>query len=272
MGYSKEEIEAVGEGANLGLGCGAPLAMAAVKEGETVLDLGSGAGFDAFIAWRAVGPTGRVIGVDMTTEMLAKARENAENLGATNVEFREGLIESLPVDDESIDVIISNCVINLSPDKSAVFREAYRVLRPGGRLAVSDIVLTKPLPPVVAENLAAYVGCIAGAAQKDDYLAMMRDAGFDEEPRVELKSAFEVLGGDDPVVKAAVEALGGCCSPEHQPAASSTDCCSSEPQQPVSSGCCGGEMPAKEAPDAERIDLSEIANSVFSAQIVVTKG
>lgn len=269
MGYSKEDIDAVGEGANLGLGCGAPLAMAAVNEGETVLDLGSGAGFDALISWRAVGPTGRVIGVDMTPEMIAKARENAERVGAGNVEFREGLIEALPVEDESVDVIISNCVINLSPDKSAVFKEAYRVLRPGGRLAVSDIVLTKPLPAAVAKNLAAYVGCIAGAALKDDYLTMMRDAGFDEEPRVELKSAFKVLGGDDPVVRAAVDAIGGCCSPEPEPA--STGCCSPEPRQPESSGCCGSDVPA-EAPAAEEtMDLSEIVNSVFSAQIVVTK-
>ena len=270
MGYSKEDIEAVGDGANLGLGCGAPLAMAAVNEGETVLDLGSGAGFDALISWRAVGPTGRVIGVDMTPEMIAKARENATRMGAGNVEFREGLIEALPVEDASVDVIISNCVINLSPDKSAVFKEAYRVLRPGGRLAVSDIVLTKPLPAVVTKNLAAYVGCIAGAAQKDEYLAMMREAGFEEEPQVELKSAFTVLGGDDPMVKAAVDAIGGCCSPAPQPAAA-TDCCSPEPRQPVRSGCCGGDVPAGAPAVDDAMELSEIVNSVFSAQIVVTK-
>jgi arsenite methyltransferase len=271
MGYSKEDIDAVGDGANLGLGCGAPLAMAAVNEGETVLDLGSGAGFDALISWRAVGPTGRVIGVDMTPEMIAKARENAEKVGAGNVEFREGLIEALPVEDESVDVVISNCVINLSPDKSAVFKEAYRVLRPGGRLAVSDIVLTKPLPPIVTKNLAAYVGCIAGAALKDDYLAMMSDAGFDEEPQVEMKSAFKVLGGDDPMVKAAVDAIGGCCSPEPQLAAASTGCCTPEPQQPASSGCCGGDAASEAPAAADPMDLSEIVNSVFSAQIVVTK-
>jgi len=271
MGYSKEEIETVGDGANLGLGCGAPLAMAAVNEGETILDLGSGAGFDALISWRAVGPTGRVIGVDMTPEMIAKARENAERVGAGNVEFREGLIEALPVEDESVDVIISNCVINLSPDKSAVFREAFRVLRPGGRLAVSDIVLTKPLPPIVAKNLAAYVGCIAGAALMDDYLSMMRDAGFEEEPQVELKSAFKMLGGDDPMVKAAVDAIGGCCSSDTQPAATDEDCCSPEPPQPASSGCCGSDVPASTSAVDETMDLSEIVNSVFSAQIVVTK-
>ena len=180
MGYSQEDLEVVPEGANLGLGCGAPLAAAQVSPGETVLDLGSGAGFDAFIAARVVGPEGRVIGVDMTPEMIAQARENAAKAAVENVEFRQGFIEEMPVEDNTVDVLISNCVINLSPDKPAVFREAFRVLKPGGRVAVSDIVLTEPLPAMVAESMAAYVGCVAGASLLEDYLGFMRDAGFED--------------------------------------------------------------------------------------------
>ncbi len=209
MGYSDDDVNAVPDGANLGLGCGAPLQAAAVVAGDTVLDLGSGAGFDAFLAAREVGPHGRVIGVDMTQEMLERARANAGRGGIENVEFREGQIEALPVDDESVDVIISNCVINLSPDKPAVFREAFRVLKPGGRLAVSDILLTAPLPEAVADNLAAYVGCLAGASLVEDYLDAIRDAGFDE-PAIEMRAATEVLASDDPVVRAATDALASC--------------------------------------------------------------
>ncbi len=210
MGYSLDDVDAVPDGANLGLGCGAPLEAAAVIAGETVLDLGSGAGFDAFLAAREVGPHGRVIGVDMTPEMIERARANADRGGIENVEFREGQIEALPVDDESIDVIISNCVINLSPDKPAVFREAFRVLKPGGRLAVSDILLTAPLPEAVAENLSAYIGCLAGASLVGDYVDAIRDAGFDE-PAIETRAATDVLAADDPVVRAATDALASCC-------------------------------------------------------------
>jgi len=210
MGYSEEDLASVPDGANLGLGCGAPLQAAAVAAGETVLDLGSGAGFDALLAVRAVGDAGHVIGVDMTPEMIARARANADRAGVGNVEFRQGQIESLPVEDDSVDVIISNCVINLSPDKPAVFREAFRVLKPGGRLAVSDIVITKPLPEAVAQNLAAYVGCLAGASLVDDYLGAVRDAGF-EEPEITMRAAAEVLASDDPVVRAATDAVAGCC-------------------------------------------------------------
>jgi arsenite methyltransferase len=178
VGYSHEEMESVPEGANLGLGCGNPVAIASLSKGETVLDLGAGAGFDAFLASSRVGATGRVIGVDMTREMIERARNNAKKSGITNVEFRLGEIEALPVDSSSVDVIISNCVINLSPDKAIVFREAFRVLKPGGRLMVSDLVLTKELPPAIRDSVEAYVGCLAGAARKEDYIRYMKDAGF----------------------------------------------------------------------------------------------
>jgi arsenite methyltransferase len=178
VGYSDVEINAVPEGANLGFGCGNPVALASLKEGDVVLDLGSGAGFDAFLAAQRVGKTGRVIGVDMTSEMVAKAKENAKKGKYTNVEFRLGEIEKLPVEDGSIDVIISNCVINLSPDKEAVFKNAHRVLKSGGRLMVSDLVLAKDLPDEIKDSVEAYVGCLAGAIKKDEYLKFITMAGF----------------------------------------------------------------------------------------------
>ena len=179
LGYSKED-KALGKGADLGLGCGNPLAIASLQPGQIVLDLGSGAGFDCFLAARAVSETGRVIGVDMTHEMLAKAKENARKNGFSNVEFRLGEIEALPVADNTIDVIISNCVINLSPEKPRVFQESFRVLKPGGRLAVADIVATAPLPKEIAEDWSAYTGCMAGASQIADLEKMLHDAGFTE--------------------------------------------------------------------------------------------
>ncbi len=177
LGYSQQDIELAGQG-NLGLGCGNPLALAGLRVGMTVLDLGSGAGFDAFLAWRQVGSTGKVIGVDMTDDMLDRARANAANLGATNVEFRKGNIENLPVDSNSVDFIISNCVINLSPDKPAVFREIYRALKPGGKFAVSDIVLLAALPEKISQDVSAYVGCIAGASLMHDYVRYAVEAGL----------------------------------------------------------------------------------------------
>lgn len=180
VGYSQEELSAVPEGANLGLGCGNPVALASLKEGETVLDLGSGAGFDCFIAASKVGDTGKVIGVDMTPEMVEKARRNARDGNYLNVEFRLGEIENLPVSENQVDVVISNCVINLSPDKERVFREAFRVLKPGGRLMVSDMVLLKALPEAIRRSVEAYVGCIAGAILKEEYLAAIQSAGFRE--------------------------------------------------------------------------------------------
>ena len=179
IGYSPADAAVIPEGANLGLGCGNPLADADAKPGETVLDLGSGAGIDCFLAAREVGPGGQVIGVDMTPAMLERARANAVKSGVMNVEFRLGEIEHLPVADTAVDLVISNCVINLSPDKPAVFREALRVLKPGGRLVVSDLVLTRPLSEQARNNVELYVGCVAGAMLKDEYLGAMRTAGFD---------------------------------------------------------------------------------------------
>jgi SAM-dependent methyltransferase len=178
IGYSSEELEGLPEGANLGLSCGNPTALAELRPGEVVLDLGSGAGFDVLIAARKVGPEGRVIGVDMTPEMLSKARSNASTIGARNVEFRLGEIENLPVADGSVDVVISNCVINLSPDKPRVFREIARVLKPGGRAAISDMALLRPLPDAVRADLLAYVGCVAGAVAIEDYERDVREAGL----------------------------------------------------------------------------------------------
>lgn len=178
FGYSDAEMNSVPEGANLGFGCGNPVAIASLKEGDVVLDLGSGAGFDAFLAAQRVGKTGRAIGIDMTPEMIGKAQANAQKGAYKNVEFRLGAIEKLPVKDNSIDVIISNCVINLSPDKETVFKEAYRVLKLGGKLMVSDLVLAKDLPQAIKDSVEAYVGCLAGAIKKDEYLKFITMAGF----------------------------------------------------------------------------------------------
>ena len=201
IGYSDEELKAVPEGANLGLGCGNPIALALLKEGEVVLDLGSGAGFDCFLAANQVGKTGKVIGVDMTAEMLDRARENARKGNYDNVEFRLGEIENLPVGDRQVDVIISNCVINLSPNKKRVFEEAFRVLRPGGNLMVSDIVLLKELPAEIRNSVAAYVGCVAGAVTKKEYLEVIQAAGF-EKTKVLGEATFSgELLANDPTVR-----------------------------------------------------------------------
>lgn len=208
VGYSEDEIQSVPAGANLGLGCGNPVGLAAIQAGDTVLDLGSGAGFDAFLAAREVGEDGKVIGVDMTAEMVTKARENARKAGFANVEFRLGEIENLPAADSSVDLILSNCVINLSPDKERVFAETYRVLKPGGRVMISDIVLQSPLPEVVKNSIEAYVGCLAGATLKEEYLAMIASAGFEKvEVAEEGKFAVETASSD-PIVKSFVEETG----------------------------------------------------------------
>ncbi len=178
LGYSEDDLQSVPQGSNMGLGCGNPQAIAALKPGEAVLDLGSGGGFDCFLAAKQVGETGQVIGVDMTPQMISKARANAAKAHYTNVEFRLGEIENLPVADSSVDVILSNCVINLSPDKPRVYREAHRVLNPGGRLAISDVVATAQLPDEIKNDLALHAGCVAGAAQINELESMLEEAGF----------------------------------------------------------------------------------------------
>ncbi len=207
MGYSSEELENVPEGANLGLGCGNPVALASLKKGQTVLDLGSGAGFDSFLAAAQVGASGKIIGVDMTAEMIDRAQHNAEKGGYENVEFRLGKIEHLPLADQTVDVVLSNCVINLSPDKEQVFKEAFRALKPGGRLMVSDIVLLKPLPGFIKASIEAYVACLAGAATREDYLRAIQAAGFSDVEIVEETSVPVDLVINDPLTRKLVKGL-----------------------------------------------------------------
>ncbi len=194
LGYSQEELKNVPEDSNMGLGCGNPQAIASLKQGETVLDLGSGGGFDCFLAAKAVGQSGRVIGVDMTADMVSKARQNAEKVGVKNVEFRLGEIEHLPVADASVDVIISNCVINLSPEKINVFREAFRVLKPGGRLAILDVVALKTLPEEIKNDLSLISGCVGGTEKMDDIAGMLQEAGFSDiniQPKAESRQFIQ---------------------------------------------------------------------------------
>ncbi len=216
MGYSKGDIESVPEGANMGLGCGNPIAIGSLKAGETVVDLGSGGGFDCFLAAKEVGETGKVIGVDMTPDMISKSRRNAEKIGTKHVEFRLGEIENLPVADNSVDIIMSNCVINLSPEKLSVYREAYRVLKFGGRLAISDIVATAKLPDEVQKNLALVAACVGGAATIDDTVELLKEAGFQNIKIKPNDSSRELIREWDPsksenagdyVVSAYIEAV-----------------------------------------------------------------
>lgn len=204
VGYTEEEMGIVPDGANLGLGCGNPVAIASLKKGETVLDLGAGAGFDAFLAAAKVGKSGKVIGVDMTPEMVKRAKENARKGNCVNVEFKLGEIENLPVEDNYVDVVISNCVINLSPDKEKVFKEAFRVLKPCGRLMVSDLVLVKDLPAEIKGSIEAYVGCIAGAVKKEDYLKYIKEAGF-QDIKVMSQDNYPVEAGVDTSAVASVK-------------------------------------------------------------------
>ena len=204
MGYTDEEIQAAPPESNLGLGCGNPVALASLSEGETVLDMGSGAGFDCFLASDRVGPLGKVIGVDITSEMVEKARANSRKGGYANIDFRQGDLENMPVADNYVDVVISNCVINLIPNKRMAFREAFRVLKPGGRLAVSDVVLLKELPEFVKSSTEAYIGCLAGAIMKDDYLDIIKSIGFGD-VRVMAESRFPV--------ESLISERSGCSTP-----------------------------------------------------------
>ena len=223
LGYSADDLGAVPEGADMGLGCGNPNAIASLKQGETVLDLGAGGGFDCFLAARAVGPTGKVIGVDMTPDMVTLARANARKIDATNVEFRLGEIEHLPVADGTVDVILSNCVINLSPEKQAVFDEAFRVLRVGGRLAISDVVATAPIPEALENEAGALCGCIGGAAPLDEVKAMLMKAGFKSIEITISPNSAEIVDSWLPgvskfIASATIEARRGaekaaCCAP-----------------------------------------------------------
>lgn len=201
IGYTDEDIQSVPEGANLGLGCGNPVSMASLKKGEIVLDLGSGAGFDCFLAANIVGKTGKVIGVDMTPEMIERARENARKGNFENIEFRLGEIENLPVADNHVDAIISNCVINLSPDKDRVFHEAFRALKPGGRLMLSDIVLLSQLPDSIKNSVAAYIGCVSGARMKYEYVNVIESAGFKQVSIIDETSFLAGYAPDDPIVQ-----------------------------------------------------------------------
>ena len=252
FGYSPEELASIPAEANMGLSCGNPTATAGLRPGETVVDLGSGGGLDVFLAARKVGPTGRAIGIDMTPEMLDLARRNAEKSGLTNVEFHRATIDKLPLPDGSADCVISNCVINLAPDKPAVFREEARVLRPGGRLAVSDIALKRELPPDLGDDLMAYVGCIAGAIPIEEYRRGLIEAGF---------AHVEVIdSGADLNAYAKVENQAACCSPPSPVSGLAV----------VDSGCCtpgpavglDGALHARLADLLRRYDVNDYAASV----------
>jgi arsenite methyltransferase len=252
FGYTPEELAAIPAEANMGLSCGNPTAMAGLKPGETIVDLGSGGGLDVFLAARRVGPAGRAIGIDMTPEMLDLARRNAEKSGLTNVEFHRATIDRLPLPDASVDCVISNCVINLAPDKPAVFREIARVLKPGGRLAVSDIALRRELPPELGNDLLAYVGCIAGAIPIEDYRRGLVEAGF---AHVEI-----IDSGADLNAYAKIENQAACCSPPDSAvglAVVESGCC---PPGPASVG--DDALHARLADLLKRYDVNDYAASV----------
>ena len=209
IGYTAEELNNIPKEANLGLSCGNPTTLASLKKGEVVLDRGSGAGFDCFLAAARVGKEGSIIGIDMTPDMIKKAKDNAKKNGIENVDFRLGDIEKLPVDDNSVDVVISNCVINLSIDKQQVFQEIYRVLKPGGRIAISDIALKKELPAKIRENVVAYIGCVGGAVLIDEYKKVVVGSGL-KDVKITVKGTSNCAGPDtkDPISKVALDSLG----------------------------------------------------------------
>jgi SAM-dependent methyltransferase len=248
FGYTPEELASIPAEANMGVSCGNPTAFASLKPGEVVVDLGCGGGLDVFLAAQTVGPTGKAIGIDMTAEMLELARRNAAKAEAKNVEFHQATIDSLPLRDGSVDCVISNCVINLAPDKPAVFREIARVLKPGGRLAVSDIALKKLLPPEIGQDLMAYVGCIAGAIPIEEYRQGLIEAGFAEVAVVD--------SGSDLNAYAKVESNSGCCTPTNTPGLPvvQTSCCSPQAEEP--------DLHDRLADLLRRYDVNEYAASV----------
>jgi arsenite methyltransferase len=248
FGYSAEELASIPAEANMGLSCGNPTATANLRTGEVVVDLGSGGGLDVFLAAKKVGPTGKAIGIDMTPAMLERAKNNAWRRGIDNVEFHEATIDKLPLADSSVDCVISNCVINLAPDKNAVFREILRVLKPGGRVAVSDIALKKPLPPEIEKDLFAYVGCIAGAVLVEEYVRGLKAAGFSDVQVVDSKKDLKAYGE--------VEGQAGCCSPPALDSSRSVldeSCCS-----PLETNAVHGGF----AELLKRFDVNEFAASV----------
>jgi arsenite methyltransferase len=251
FGYSAEELTSIPAGANMGLSCGNPTATAHLRAGEVVVDLGSGGGLDVFLASKMVGPEGRAIGIDMTTAMIERSRENARQGGYTNVEFYQSTIDQIPIPDASVDCVISNCVVNLAPDKPAVFREIARVLRPGGRVAISDIALKHELPEAVAQSMAAYVGCIAGAILIDDYRAGLLAAGFQH---VEI-----VDSGADLNAYSKVENQAGCCSPSMDTTSGLTV---------LSESCCSTDSPTSLHQDLTTL-LSEYDVNTAAASVKV---
>lgn len=293
FGYSTEELEGIPAEANMGLSCGNPTATAHLRPGEVVVDLGSGGGLDVFLAAKKVGPTGKAIGIDMTPEMVERARANATKQGLTNVEFHLATIDELPLPDGSVDCVISNCVINLAPDKHAVLREIFRVLKPGGQVAVSDIALKKGLPPEVGTDLLAYVGCVAGAIPISEYVAGLEAAGFTSVQVVDTKrdlNAYSQVGGQSgccsPAAEKTAPAASECCTPAPEgssacctpkpdatPAAVASGCCTAAPAG--SSACCTTTAPAGRtvhgglADLLARYDVNEFAASV---QVYAVKG
>lgn len=244
FGYSAEELQSIPAEANMGLSCGNPVATAHLRPGEVVVDLGSGGGIDVLLAAKKVGPEGKAIGIDMTDEMLDRARRNAEKAGATNAEFHKATIDNLPLDDASADCIISNCVINLAPDKRAVFREIARVLKPGGRVAVSDIALKKPLPPEIGQDLLAYVGCIAGAIPIEEYRDGLEEAGFAHveiiDSAADLNAYAQIDGqvgccGGEMVAEPVTIGAASCGTPAP---AGSSDCCTPPETVAMGEACC----------------------------------